>query len=74
MKKLSLNITVRRKKRNDELIKRMKHGDVLHTYDAQASWYPPRPVIKKDKKELTRLYGEEKKTDANLSPVNRKDS
>ncbi|MBI2601929.1 MAG: hypothetical protein HYW48_02640 [Deltaproteobacteria bacterium] len=74
MKKLNLNIKFRRKKRNEELIKRMRRGDVLHTYDAQTSWYPPRPVIKKDKKELARLYGEEKETEANLSPVDRKDS
>ncbi len=45
-----------RKRRNRELLKRMHNGEVLCSYDSTDSWFPPRPIIKKDKKEMARLY------------------
>ncbi|MEZ4743758.1 MAG: hypothetical protein R3B45_15155 [Bdellovibrionota bacterium] len=46
-----------RKKHNLELIRRMREGDPLKSFDSQASWYPPRPIIAKDEKALAELYG-----------------
>jgi hypothetical protein len=45
-----------RKKHNQELIRRMRNGDSLKSFDNIASWYPPRPVIKKDPKAIEMLY------------------
>jgi hypothetical protein len=46
----------RRKKRNDELLLRVKNGESTVLIDATATWWPPREIIKKDKKEMERLY------------------
>jgi hypothetical protein len=45
-----------RKSRNEELIRRMKAGESLWSYDSKASWFPPRPIIEKDKDAIKRLY------------------
>jgi hypothetical protein len=45
---------------NKDLIERMKSGDTLQRYNAQSSWFPPRPVIKKDLKAIDMLYREKK--------------
>ena len=45
-----------RKQHNSELIRRMRNGEPLTSFDSKASWYPPRPIIKKDKVEMARLY------------------
>ena len=45
-----------RKKHNHELIKRMREGDPLRSYDSNASWFPPRPIIKKDPMAIAKLY------------------
>lgn len=45
-----------RKRRNLELIRRMRDGDPLRSYDSQSSWFPPRPIIEKDRKALAKLY------------------
>jgi hypothetical protein len=45
-----------RKKRNEDVIRRMKSGEALWTYDSKASWFPPRPIIEKDKDAIARLY------------------
>ena len=42
---------------NRELIKRMQDGDSLSSFDSQSSWYPPRPILEKDKDAVSRLYG-----------------
>lgn len=52
----SEQIQANRKKRNKDLLKRMQDGDPLQTHDAYSSWYPPRPVIKKDKDAISKLY------------------
>ncbi len=45
-----------RKSRNEELLKRMKAGEALWSYDSKASWFPPRPIIEKDPDAIKRLY------------------
>lgn len=46
-----------RRQHNAELIRRMRNGESLTSFDSKASWYPPRPIIQKDKAEMARLYG-----------------
>ena len=45
-----------RKFRNEQLIRRMKAGEPLWSYDSKASWFPPRPIIEKDASAIKRLY------------------
>lgn len=45
-----------RRQHNADLIRRMRNGEPLNAIDSKASWYPPRPVIKKDQREIARLY------------------
>ncbi len=46
-----------RKKHNADLLSRMRDGENLQSYSAQASWYPPRPILKKDSAAIAELYG-----------------
>jgi len=48
----------RRKEHNSDLVRRMRSGEPLNAIDSKASWYPPRPIIKKDQVEMARLYPE----------------
>jgi hypothetical protein len=48
----------RRQEKNKEIVDRMRAGESLATIDQKATWWPPRPIIKKDLKEIARLYGE----------------
>ena len=62
MKKRSAKSSTQiRKQHNYDLIRRMRNGDALYSFDSQASWYPPRPVIEKDKDEMARLYDKTEK-------------
>ena len=45
-----------RKSHNEQLIRRMKSGEPLWSYDSKASWFPPRPAIEKDPEAIKRLY------------------
>ena len=45
-----------RKKHNEQLIRRMKSGEPLWSYDSKASWFPPRPMIEKDPEAIQKLY------------------
>lgn len=45
-----------RKKHNENLIERMRKGESLQSHDAISSWFPPRPIIEKDKEALKQLY------------------
>ena len=45
-----------RKRHNEQLIRRMKSGEPLWSYDSKASWFPPRPMIEKDPEAINRLY------------------
>lgn len=46
-----------RREQNSDLIRRMRNGESLTSYDSSASWFPPRPVVEKDKEAIARLYG-----------------
>jgi hypothetical protein len=46
-----------RKEHNADLIRRMRNGENLYSFDSAASWYPPRPVIAKDPEAVKSLYG-----------------
>ena len=48
-----------RKKRNKEILKKFFAGESLCLIPASMTWFPPRPIIKKDKKEIERLYGKD---------------
>ncbi|MBP9706033.1 MAG: hypothetical protein KBD78_00210 [Oligoflexales bacterium] len=49
-----------RQKHNQELLSRMQNGEDLRKFNPEASWYPPRPIVKKDKSALTRLFPAQK--------------
>ena len=51
-----------RQEKNNDIIRRLKKGDSLQ-YDATNTWFPPRPVIKKDEKVLKKLYNTDKEKD-----------
>jgi hypothetical protein len=46
-----------RKERNADLLRRMKNGEQLASFNSYASWFPPRPIIQKDINALQELYG-----------------
>jgi hypothetical protein len=50
-----------RTRHNIELIRRMRDGDPLKSFDSRASWFPPRPVIEKDSRAVSKLYGAQKR-------------
>jgi len=45
------------KKANKDIIERMRRGDSLVAMPAEATWFPPRPLIQKNKNDVERLYG-----------------
>lgn len=45
-----------RKKENDALIEKMRKGESLASVSVSATWFPPRPKIKKDLRK--RLFDE----------------
>ncbi len=46
-----------RKIRNKELMRRVRSGESTNSFDSFASWFPPRPIIKKDPQAIGVLYG-----------------
>jgi hypothetical protein len=53
-----------REKRNKELLLRMKDpSDSLTKCSSADTWFPPRPIIKKDLRALTQLYTGSNKQD-----------
>lgn len=52
-------VSTSRKERNEELLRRMRNGEKLTSYNSVDSWYPPRPIIAKDQGAIERLYGTE---------------
>ncbi len=56
-----------RKKHNEQLIRRMKSGEPLWSYDSKASWFPPRPIIEKDPEAIKRLYKDSAGTESNYT-------
>lgn len=49
----------KRREHNGDLIRRMKDGETLTSFDSTSSWFPPRPIVKKDQRAIERLYREE---------------
>jgi hypothetical protein len=59
-----------RNQHNQDLIRRMRSGEPLTSFDSKSSWYPPRPTIEKDPKAIEKLYsGKEKKAHDDLGEV-----
>ena len=56
-----------RRQHNSDLIRRMRNGESLTSFDSKASWYPPRPIIQKDKAEMARLYDSRTDTERSAS-------
>lgn len=54
-----------RDERNAELLRRMRNGESMTSFSSASSWFPPRPVIEKDAKEVARLYGEKRDFNSN---------
>lgn len=46
----------RRNKENEDIIARMRAGCSHSLISPQATWWPPRPIIEKDKDAVKRLY------------------
>ena len=55
-----------RKHRNRCIIKRMREGEPLHSFDSWSSWFPPRPIVKKDPKAMLQLYRPSKNSNDGL--------
>lgn len=49
-----------REEHNKDLIRRMRNGEPLTSFNSESSWFPPRPIIEKNTEALSKLYGEEK--------------
>lgn len=49
-----------RRNKNKELVERMNRGEEISLVDKEATWWPKRPPLEKDKEAMKRLYGEEK--------------
>ena len=45
-----------RKRENDALLEKMRKGESLAIVSVQATWWPPRPIIKKDLVAQKRLF------------------
>ena len=58
-----------RKKHNVDILKRMKDGESLRSFDSNSSWFPPRPLIAKDHKAIAKLYNKK-----NLNTNDEKDA
>jgi hypothetical protein len=50
----------KRKEMNEDIIRRLKAGEALQDR-ASLTWFPPRPLIEKDKDEIKNLYGSDVK-------------
>jgi len=46
----------KRKKANKDLIRRMKAGETSQLIPSHMTWFPPRPIIGKNKKDMARAY------------------
>jgi hypothetical protein len=58
-----------RRTHNDQLIKRMRDGESLWSYDSKASWFPPRPKIEKDPVAISKLYSNPKVQESYSDPT-----
>ena len=46
----------KRQHENARILAKMKRGESLSTVPPEATWFPPRPIIAKNKKDIERLY------------------
>lgn len=58
-----------RKDRNSDVIRRMKGGDQLSSFNSYSSWFPPRPIIEKDSGAVQDLYGTQPRALKNVNVV-----
>ncbi len=63
-----------RKERNTDVIRRMRNGDQLSSFNSYSSWFPPRPVVEKDTDAVKKLYGQAPRPIRNVKPVKKNDS
>ena len=47
----------RRKRKNADVISRMRSGDPLVLIPISDTWFPPRPLVTKDRESIQKLYG-----------------
>ena len=59
--------TEKRKKANKSVLDRFMRGETLATVPPEATWFPPRPLIPKNRKDILKVYGikEEEKEESN---------
>ena len=53
---LETNRKKRIQRENARILEKMQRGESLVTVPTQATWFPPRPIIEKSKKDIERLY------------------
>jgi len=56
-----------RQNRNQDLLRKMKSGESLSSFNSMMSWYPDRPPIEKDPELMKQLYGQMPKPQATLA-------
>ena len=56
----AFNAAKKRKEQNEDIVKRMREGDGLSNFSSQGSHFPPRAIIKKDPKEVEKIFGDNK--------------
>lgn len=49
-----------RNQHNKEILDKLKKGESTQLIPTHMTWFPPRPIIKKDEKHIKELYGEVK--------------
>lgn len=54
-----------REAENKSIIERLRRGESITRINASATWFPPRPVIKKDEKALNFVFSKDKEDDTN---------
>lgn len=55
-----------RQDRNQDVLRKMKAGESLSSFDSMRSWYPERPPIEKDQEMVKRLFGNQPKPNSTL--------
>jgi hypothetical protein len=53
-----MNDQERRRRANAALLEKFRNGESTAMVEAQATWWPPRPIIKKDPAAIARVLGE----------------
>jgi len=50
------SIEDKRLKHNQDIVRRMRQGETLSGFSSESSFFPPRPIIKKDLAVVKKLY------------------